>query len=217
MTSEVTMASLANEKLILLNKVSSASVLKHTNKNWDQWVKVLDKAGAKDWSHKVIVDYLVKKHKLSLWWRQIVASSYEVNIGRKIEGQNKNGEYATVATKTLNVDSKKVWKFLTSPEGLALWLKPLSPLKIQLKAQYETEGGAFGEIRTMKAGQRIRMSWQDSDGEKQTIVQFMVHHRKKDNCMVIIQHEKLQNGRVKNRMLAQWKQALNDIADYFSA
>lgn len=211
------MKSLSILNVKTLNKVSTESVLKHTGKSWDQWIKILDTAGAKNWTHKEIVAYVVEKYKLSLWWRQIVSSSYEVHIGKKIEGRNDKGLYATVATKNLQVDGKKVWKFLTSKPGLALWLKPMSPLKINIKEQYETEGGIFGEIRTLKAGQRIRLTWQDTDWAKPTTLQFMVHAKDKNKCMVIIQHENLKDVRLKNQMLAHWKQALNDIAAHFSA
>jgi hypothetical protein len=199
------------EKITLLNKITSKSVFKCTGKNWDQWIKILDNAGAKNLSHKNIVIYLADTHKLSLWWQQLVTSSYEVHIGRRIEGQNHKGEYATALSKTMPLNQKKMWKFICSPEGQKIWLKPLSPLKILLKEQYEAEGGIFGEIRTMKAPERIRLTWQDSDWEKSTVVQVMCIPRPKEKSIFVVQHEKLKNLRLKKQLLQHWKQVFEEL------
>lgn len=199
------------EVVTLLNKVTSKSVLKNTKKNWDQWIQILDDAGARNQTHKEIVAFLKKKYKLMIWWQQLVTSSYEVHIGRKIEGRNDKGEYATVATKTIAITQRKLWNFLMSPAGQKIWLKPLSPMKILLKEQYEAEGGIFGEIRTMKAPDRMRLTWQDSDWDKASVIQLLCHERPNGKTMLGIQHEKLKDLRLKKEMLAYWKEVLNKL------
>ncbi len=162
-------------------------------------------------THKEIVSHLAKKYKLSLWWRQIVSSSYEIHIGRKIEGRNNKGEYATVATKTLSIEQKKLWKFLISSDGQQLWLKPIVPIKFAPNQQFESDGGIFGEIRTLKAPERIRLTWQDSDWEKHTVVQVICHGRPNGKTMFGFQHEKLKDLRLKKQMLLHWKDVLERI------
>jgi hypothetical protein len=200
-----------SETITILNKVSSKSVHKNTGKNWDQWIKILDDAGARNLTHKEIVAFVVKKYKLSLWWRQWVTSGYEVYIGRKIEGRNDKGEYATVATKSFAVEQKKLWRFLLSPEGQKIWLKPLTPIKFHLKEPYEAEGGIFGEIRTMKAPERMRLTWQDTDWEKASVVQLLCHARPNGKTMLGFQHEKLKDARLKKQMLEHWKAVLGEV------
>lgn len=170
------------EKPILkIGKVSRESVLKHTGKDWDQWTKILDRNGAPGWPHKEIVAFLKKEYKLSLWWQQGVATAYEVFIGRKIQGRNEKGEYATVATRTLPIGNKKLWNFLASERGLDVWLKPMSEMNLAVGQQYETVGGIFGQIRTMVAFRRIRMTWQDCDWDKHSVLQIYLVPRKGEN------------------------------------
>jgi uncharacterized protein YndB with AHSA1/START domain len=202
----------AKEKITFLNKAKSASVLKHTQKNWDQWIELLNKSGATHLTHQEIVRFLAQKYKLSLWWQQVITSGYEIYIGRKIEGRNEKGEYATVATKTIAVDSRDLWKFMTSHQGQSLWLRPLAPLKFHLKETFELEGGIFGEIRTIKAPLRMRLSWQDTDWNKPTVVQMTCVKRPHKKSILVVQHEKLKDARLKNQMRDHWKQVLQSIA-----
>ena len=198
-------------KITILNKVSAQSVYRYTKRDWDQWIAILDKAGAPYWTHKEIVEHLKKKYKLHSWWQQLVASSYEIHIGRKIPGQNEKGEYSTVATKTFPLSQKKMWDFMVSPEGLEIWLSPMSPLIVKPKEQYEIEGGIFGEIRTLKKPKRIRLTWQNMEDLKKTVVQLWIVPRPKGKCVVVFQHEKLPNAKAKEKMLKHWKEVLKNL------
>lgn len=196
-----------------LNKVSAESVAKHTGKNWDQWVKILDTQGATHMTHKEIVAFLGKKYKIKPWWQQIVTSAYEVHIGRKFEGRNAKGEYMTAATRTFYVSADKLWDLLESPQGQAVWLKPLSPFKFKPKNVFETEDGVFGEIRTMKEGVRLRMTWQDTDWPKATILQVYLGERGDDKSILVFNHEKIKDGRTKTVLKERWLQILSDLAE----
>lgn len=201
------------EQIAVLNRITSKSVLKCTGKNWDEWIQILDSAGAQNLTHKEIVAFLVKKYKSNLWWQQLITTSYEVHIGRRQQGRNLKGEYSTVATKTLAIEQKKLWKLMLSSEGQKLWLKPLSPVRFHLKEQFEVEGGFFGEIRTLKAPQRLRFTLQDSEWEKSSVVQLLCHARPKGKTMLGFQHEKIKDLRLKKQMLEHWKQVLQDIEE----
>lgn len=195
-------------KIEKLARTSNESIEKHTGKSWDYWISTLKKAGAENLSHKDIVLLLKSKYKLKPWWQQIVAGGFEVHIGRRNEGENEKGEYSITITKTLPIDQKKLWKFITSVEGLNLWLKPMDEFKIIKGAQFEIIGGIFGEIRTIKAPQHIRLRWEDSDWPKKTIVQIFIHPRPKNKSIFGLTHENLANPRIKERQRAFWKDAI---------
>lgn len=195
-----------------LNKVSAESVEKYTGKNWDQWVKILTEAGANHMSHKEIVAYLKKKYKkVTPWWQQIVTSSFEVHIGRKQEGRNDKGEYSSTSTRTFYTSAEKLWDLLESSKGQDIWLKPLSPFKFKPKNVFETEDGIFGEIRTMKEGVRLRLSWQDTDWPKSTIVQIYVIPRSTDKSHLVIMHEKIKDARTKMAIKQRWSQVVDEL------
>jgi uncharacterized protein YndB with AHSA1/START domain len=199
--------------LKIVNRVSDESVKNHTKKNWQEWKKVLDKVHAANWSHPEIVSYLRTKYKLTPWWQQIVTTGYEIMIGRKAEGRNLKGEYSITVTKVFPVSNKDLWKQLLSEEGLAIWLKPFAKFKVKPGAAFENEDGVYGEIRTMKAPQRIRLTWQESDWEKSSVVQLYIVPRPGEKCILAIQHEKLTDGRLRESLRTHWREIIDQLIE----
>jgi hypothetical protein len=58
--------------------MSDASVKAKTDKDWQQWFSILDKAGAAKMSHKAIAEYLYRKRGVPGWWSQVAAVTYEL-------------------------------------------------------------------------------------------------------------------------------------------
>ncbi len=99
--------------------------------------------------------------------------------------------------------------------SLSLWLKPISGFKLEKGFVYETEDGVFGEVRTFKTFERIRLTWRESDSESRTVVQLMVHKRPNGKSTIGVQHEKLRDGRQRNRLRAHWKAIMESIIEHF--
>lgn len=196
-----------------IGKVTTASVLKHTGKDWDFWIKTLENQSARGWTHKEIVSFLKKKYKLNLWWQQGVATGFEIYIGRKQEGQNEKGECLTTTTCTLHVDAKEVWKLLSSAEGISIWLKPVNNFSLKVKKVFERADGTFGEIRTMKVGERIRLTWQESNWEKPSVVQVFLVAKAKGKSILVFNHEKLQSQSFRAQMKEHWKQVSVELKE----
>lgn len=194
-----------------LNRVSNGSVQKHTGKPWDEWVDLLDKAGARIWGHRQLVEFLQMKHQLTPWWRQVVAIGYENAVGKRVEGQNLKGQWSSTTTKMMPLDQKTLWSWMQSPEALAVWLKPLSEFRFQAKLEFEGEGGIFGEIRTLKAPERVRMTWNDTDWVHSTILQIWMIRRPLGRSLVVLTHEKLANSRERAQVKARWEQVVREL------
>lgn len=196
-----------------LANVTTESLRKHTGKTWDQWIELLNKDGAKNWSYQDTTAYLGRKHAVSIWWRQWITIGYETAIGKRMPGRTLKGDYSIVVTRTLHQDHKKIWKLLSSEKGLSLWLRPLTPLKLQIGQSFETETGAFGEIRTLLAPRRVRLTWKEVDWEKPTTVQVFLVPRANGSTILAFQHEKLRDGRLREPLRDYWSQ----IAEEFIA
>lgn len=197
-----------------LSRISRASVLKHTKKDWNEWITILDRAEARSWSHQELTRFLRARHHLTPWWQQCVAIGYETHIGRRIEGQNLKGEFSVTVTKSLHVDQKTAWARLVSSEGLEAWLRPLSPVALGPKETFETEDGFFGEVRVFKKGERFRLRWQDPDWPKHSVVQLMILPRPKGRdgkgrSIFVVMHEGLANARIRESMRARWREAID--------
>lgn len=202
-------------KIEIVGRVSSASVLKGTGRNWDEWMPILEKAGARHWEHKEIVAFLKRKYKLTPWWQQGVTLGYEIHIGRRLEGQNAKGEYGVTVTKAFSLSQKQIWQKLVAVEGAAVWLQPMSDFSLKLKNEYEVEGGIFGEVRTMKAPLRARLTWQDTEWPKPTIVQiYVVPQPKQKKCILVFNHEGLKTPTQREQMRAHWRAAIERFYNY---
>src|SRR5689334_15490965 len=57
--------------------VTTTAVLKATGRTWEEWLKVLDRAGARRMAHKDIAALLARKFELPNWWSQMVSVGYE--------------------------------------------------------------------------------------------------------------------------------------------
>lgn len=190
---------------------SSASVLKHTSRSWDEWIGILEKAGARQLEHAEIAALLKRKFKLTAWWQHAVAWGFEVHIGRKVEGRNAKGRWSLTATKSLHAPAKDVWAYLVGEEGQSKWLKTLDAISIEPKATFETEDGFYGEIRTMKKGERLRFSWSDPDWDRPSYVQMYAMKRPKEKCLMVFMHTDLPDSRSRDEMRSRWKTVLEEL------
>lgn len=203
---------MTKSKISLIGKTTSQSVEKHTGKTWDYWIAQLKKENAQALTHKEIVALLNTKYKIKNWWQQIVSTGFEIHIGRKKEGQNEKGEYQVTVTKSLPISQKDCWAFLASEEGLRIWLQPMSEFHLQKGESFEVIGGIYGEVRTIKAPEKVRMTWHDSDWPKKSVVQLYVAKQPKNKCIFIIMHEQLANPRIKEKQRAFWKERVSELA-----
>lgn len=200
-----------SEKIETIARVSAKSVLKHTGKDWNQWIEILDRTRAHQWTYQEITAHLGAKYRLTIWWRGIVTIGYETHIGRRVEGRNLKGQYSTSSTKSFYFGGKELWAYLISKKGQAIWLKPLSTMKFNVGETFETEDGFFGEVRTIKAGQRVRLRWQDPEWEKPSVVQIWCIDRAGTRSMAVFMHEQLRDGRARLHFKAHWTQVMQEL------
>jgi activator of HSP90 ATPase len=196
----------------LLAGATSASVKKHTKKDWDQWIAILNKKSCQALTHQQLVAALKKEFKLTTWWQQIVARGYQIAIGVRPPNQTLKGTYTTTATKTLTGSAQDIFSFLVSEEGQSIWLTPLYPVNIKDGSHFEVEGGVFGEFRTVKKNKSLRLSWINEDWPKKTIVQLHLIAKAKGRCMIAIDHSDLPTMRAKTEMHTRWRTAVDTLA-----
>lgn len=192
--------------------ISDESVTKATKRDWKEWFTILEKTGARGWTHQETVAYLKKKYKLTGWWQQGVTLGFEIFIGRRAEGRNAKGEHSLTATKTLTTTPKKLWALMNSDEGMAAWLQPMSEFSLKKGKQFEKEGGIFGEVRTVKALVRARLTWQESDQLKPTLLQiYVVPKRDGKKAILVFYHEKIMTARERDDLRRFWKASLKRL------
>src|SRR6202163_3349304 len=102
-------------KGLRLAGVGSDAVLRATGRAWDEWLKLLDRAGAKKMPHKDIAMMLSRKFEVPDWWSQMVTVGYEQARGLRSVNQNAAG-FAANASRTLAVPVGRLYDAWNDPK-----------------------------------------------------------------------------------------------------
>jgi uncharacterized protein YndB with AHSA1/START domain len=192
--------------------VSAGAVRKATGNTWTEWIEVLDRAGAEAWDHKEIVAYLRANTNLSSWWQQTVTVGYEKAKGRRVVGQTADAGFQLGAQKTLPIPPERAWALLTSENGLGCWLGHAQGIQMTEGQQYATSEGIVGEVRVVKPGKRIRLTWQRPDMERHSTLQVTVAPGAPGKSAVRFHHERLPSKKLRDELCACWKETLEELA-----
>ena len=179
----------AAAKALKLAGVGSPAVLKATGRAWDEWLKVLDRAGARDMPHKEIAALLAGKFAVPGWWSQMVTVGYEQARGLRLPHQ-KAGGFSATASKTLRIPLEQLYDAWSEPRQRSRWL-PDAPL----------------EVRRATDGKSMRMTW--TRGDSSVDVGFQA--KGADKSVVAIEHGKLPDARSVAKQKMYWREALERL------
>ena len=185
----------AGGKALRLAGVGSEAVTRATGRAWDEWLTVLDRAGAKAMPHKEIALLLSRKFKVPNWWSQMVTVGYEQARGLRVVNQKANG-YAASSSKTFGVDVDDLYAAWSEPRSRAKWL-PGAPL----------------EVRKATSGKSMRITW--TTGASNVDVNFFAVARGKSRVQV--EHGKLASAAAAARQKTYWSEALGRLKGFLDA
>jgi hypothetical protein len=166
--------------------VSNEAVLKATGKDWNEWIKILDKAGSIKKTHKEIAEYLTENFEISGWWAQSVTVYYEQAKGLRKKHQKIDG-YEIGSSKTVNVPLDKLYKAWNSSKNISEW----------------TNGQNF-QITKATENKSIRAAW--NNGSTRISIDF--YEKGKDKSQVALQHMKLKNSDDAEKMKKFWRDVM---------
>jgi uncharacterized protein YndB with AHSA1/START domain len=196
---------------LMLERISADALREATGHDWDGWLEVLDGAGAADWSHKEIVSHLEREHgnATTSWWRQSIAVGYEQARGKRVLGETRDAGFQVGVQRSVEASPAEVWELLTSrPE---LWLGEGAAVVFEQGERYEVTG-ASGEIRVVKPGERLRLTWQPADWEAPATVQLALLESAPGKTAIQAHLEKLPDGKAREAMRSRWREALERVA-----
>ena len=173
--------------------VTTAAVMKATGRTWDEWLKVLDRAGAKKMSHKEIAALLARKFDLTNWWNQMVTVGYEQARGLRKVNEQAAG-FAANASRTMAHALEKLFHAWHDPAIRSRWLKD-APV----------------EVKRSTRGKYVRMKW--TQGGSSVDVGFTAKGPGKTSVQV--SHGKLKSAAEVARQKAFWKDALARLESLF--
>ena len=178
----------AAAKAMKLAGVGSPAVLKATGRAWDEWLKVLDRAGAKTMAHKDIAMLLSRKFSVPDWWCQMVTVGYEQARGLRVRHQTAQGFRAS-ASKTVAADLDALYAAWSDGRQRARWL-PAAPM----------------QVRRATENKSMRITW---DAREDLDVGFF--RKGAGKSLVQVQHGKLANAGAVARQKKFWTAALERL------
>jgi uncharacterized protein YndB with AHSA1/START domain len=196
---------------LVLDRISSESVREATGRGWEDWLETLDAAGAVEWDHKDIVAHLEREHgeATSSWWRQSITVGYEQARGKRVVGETADTGYQVGVQKSVAATPTAAWELITSrPE---LWLGEGASVAFTEGERYQAPG-VSGEIRVVKPGDRLRMTWQPEDWSAPATFQLTLSETESGKTAVHAHFEKLPDADAREAMRTRWRRALERIA-----
>jgi uncharacterized protein YndB with AHSA1/START domain len=169
--------------------VSDDAVRGRTGRSWPEWIRVLDRAGARSMSHAEIAKYLAAAQRVPSWWSQMVTVGYERARGRRVKNQRTDGHSVSVS-RTLEVPAAAVFRAFHDARQRARWLN-----------------ASRFTIRTARAPHTLRVTWED--GRSHLLVTCTPKGARRSR--VEIEHTRLGNAAAAARMKARWAKSLEQL------
>ena len=190
-----TVAGRATGKAMKLAGVGSEAVRKATGKAWDQWLALLDKAGANKLGHKQIAEMVHEKFGVPGWWAQMITVGYEQARNMRDVYQTASG-YAANASKTVDIALDRLYAAWSDPRLREYWL-PGAPL----------------EVRKSTDNKSMRITW--TLGKSSVEVGF--YPKGANKSMVAVQHSKLPDAEAVTAQKVYWSESLARLKDWLEA
>lgn len=169
--------------------VGSDAVARATGKAWDQWLAILDKAGAVAMPHKAIASLLAEKFGVPPWWSQMVSVGYEQARGLREAHQKPDG-FAASASRTVQASLDRLYGAWADPKLRSLWM-----------------GEAPVTVRRSTDGKSMRITW--GAGDSRVDVNFYAAGAGKSRVQV--EHGRLGDSGDAREKKAFWSTALDRL------
>lgn len=121
-------------------------------------------------------------------------------------GQTKDAGWNIGVSKTLPHPVEQVWEFVTSRDGLRLWLGEVE-LGTDKGDPYTTADGTVGEIRSFRPHDRVRLTWRPEGWTHDTTVQVAVR-ASGEKTMLRFHQEWLADADERERQRVHWQAAM---------
>ena len=141
-----------------------------------------------------------------------MAIGYEQARGLRVVGQTSAGGYQVGVQKTLPIPPDAAWSLVMEGPGRAFWLGKVDDLAFRKGEQYRTAEGAWGEIRSVVVGQRVRLTWHSPELAGPSTLQVTITPAG-DNSSVRFHQERLSSLEEREQMRKRWRGALEGLAE----
>ncbi|MEF7441274.1 SRPBCC domain-containing protein [Paenibacillus lautus] len=201
----------------MVGSIFKQEVIKATERSWEAWVVALGQEVDPLWSHEQIRNHIVEQHQVSGEWGEWIATMYEQLMGRVPVGVTKDAGVQIGVRKTMAVTKESLWDFLTSPEGLSLWIGDVPSLELRVGQEYESKEGVSGKITVAVPYHKLRLTWKRKEWDNPSRLQIYVLSTKTGNTTIAIHQEMLDDVYMREIMRRFWDETLTAIQHQLEA
>lgn len=181
----------------MVKPTNTNAVASATGRSWEEWVRLLDQAGARQLNHTSIaalaLELMPKSAEQPEWWAQGTAVAFAQHAGLRVPGQTSTGEFQLSTTRTVAG---------TKDEVMQTWLK-----LVESRTEFDgvpVEGEASTSSTERWRYWRVRLA----DG---TRVAINIGDKPTDKSSVGLVHSKLDSAEAIERWRPIWKSLLAQI------
>src|SRR5512144_2067210 len=96
-------------------RITDDAVRKATGKRWSEWLRILDRWGAKKKGHAAAAKHLAARYRLGPWWSQSVVVRYELDRGLRKPFQRASGAYEVTVSRVIGAPARRVFDCFIQP------------------------------------------------------------------------------------------------------
>lgn len=126
-------------------------------------------------------------------------------------GKTRDAGWQIGVSKTIDRPVEDVWSFITSPEGIAIWLGEGVTVLSELGAGYETTAGVRGETRSFRPLDRVRLTWQPPGWRHETTLQLTVSPAGAGRARLGVHQERLADAEEREQQRTHWRGVVNAL------
>jgi uncharacterized protein YndB with AHSA1/START domain len=138
--------------------------------------------------------------------------------GRRREvGRTRGAGWEIGVSKTIDRPVEQVWAFITSPEGIKIWLGDGVTVLPEPGGGYETAAGVHGETRSFRELDRVRLTWQPPGWSHDTTLQLAVRSAREGRAMLVVHQERLADAAEREQQRRHWQGVINALVEALAA
>lgn len=138
------------------------------------------------------------------------------STSNKIVGLTASMGYQVGVRRTLLISPERAWAYLTSAEGLKLWIGTVSPLSFSVGETFRSAEGISGQFRVVKLYQQLRLRWSKKEWVEPSTLQIRLLSNQPDKTTISFHQENLDHPVTREQMKLHWEDVLAAIREQTS-
>ncbi|MCY7483653.1 SRPBCC domain-containing protein [Paenibacillus alvei] len=138
------------------------------------------------------------------------------STSNKIVGLTASMGYQVGVRRTLLISPERAWAYLTSAEGLKLWIGTVSPLSFSVGETFRSAEGISGQFRVVKLYQQLRLRWSKKEWVEPSTLQIRLLSNQPYKTTISFHQENLDHPVTREQMKLHWEDVLAAIREQTS-